>query len=79
MAFAGVSVLLENKNLVYLGTSTEKGYDPLPFATGTCEPDKSKRLAQERHKGKQNRQIHQHLERPKIEPNKPQAKEPEPH
>lgn len=35
MAFAGVIVLLENKNLVFLGTSTEKGYDPLPFATGT--------------------------------------------
>jgi hypothetical protein len=31
----GVVVLLENKNLVFLGTSTEKGYDPLPFATGT--------------------------------------------
>lgn len=36
MAFAGVAVLLENKNLVFLGTSTEKGYDPVPFATGTC-------------------------------------------
>jgi hypothetical protein len=36
MALAGVAVLLENKNLVFLGTSTEKGYDPVPFATGTC-------------------------------------------
>lgn len=36
IAFAGVLVLLENKNLVFRGTSTEKGYDPLPFATGTC-------------------------------------------
>jgi hypothetical protein len=35
MAFAGVLDLLENKNLVFLGTSTEKGYDPLVFATGT--------------------------------------------
>ncbi len=25
IAFAGVPVLLENKNLVFLGTSTEKG------------------------------------------------------
>lgn len=33
--FDGVIVLLENRNLVFLGTSTEKGYDPLPFATGT--------------------------------------------
>lgn len=37
IAFAGVVVLLENKNLVFLGTSTEKGYDPLPFATGTWD------------------------------------------
>lgn len=36
IAFAGVAVLLENKNLVFLGTSIGKGYDPLPFATGTC-------------------------------------------
>uniref|UniRef100_A0A2P2M9H8 Proteasome activator subunit 4 n=1 Tax=Rhizophora mucronata TaxID=61149 RepID=A0A2P2M9H8_RHIMU len=36
MAFAGAIVLLENKNLVFLGTSTEKGYEPPPFATGTC-------------------------------------------
>lgn len=35
MALAGVIVLFENKNLVFLGTSTEKGNDPLPFATGT--------------------------------------------
>lgn len=37
MAFDGVIVLFENKNLVFLGTSTENGFDPLPFATGTCE------------------------------------------
>ena len=37
MAFAGVAVLLENKNLVYPGTSTENGYEALPFATGTCD------------------------------------------
>ena len=37
IAFAGVEVLLENKNLVFLGTSSEKGYDPLPFATGTYD------------------------------------------
>lgn len=37
MALAGVTVLLENKNLVFLGTSTEKGYDPPPFATGTLK------------------------------------------
>jgi hypothetical protein len=36
MAFAGETALLENKNLVFLGTSTEKGTDPVPFATGTC-------------------------------------------
>lgn len=35
MAFAGVTALFENKNLVFLGTSAEKGYDPFPFATGT--------------------------------------------
>lgn len=37
MACDGVIVLFENKNLVFLGTSTENGLDPLPFATGTCE------------------------------------------
>jgi hypothetical protein len=37
IAFAGVEVRLENKNLVFLGTSSEKGYDPLPFATGTWD------------------------------------------
>lgn len=37
IAFAGVEVLLENKNLVFLGTSSEKGYEPLPFATGTYD------------------------------------------
>lgn len=37
MAFAGVEVLWENKNLVYLGTSTENGYEALPFAKGTCD------------------------------------------
>jgi len=37
IAFAGVEVLLENKNLVFLGTSSEKGYELLPFATGTCD------------------------------------------
>lgn len=37
MAFDGVIVLLENKNLVFLGTSTGKGYDPWPFATGTYQ------------------------------------------
>jgi len=37
MAFDGVIVLFENKNLVFLGTSTEKGFDPPTFATGTCE------------------------------------------
>lgn len=36
MAFAGVTALLENKNLVFLGTSRGKGYEPVPFATGTC-------------------------------------------
>lgn len=35
MAFDGVCDLLENKNLVFLGTSIEKGYDPPPLATGT--------------------------------------------
>lgn len=35
MALDGVPILLENKNLVFRGTSTENGYDPLPFATGT--------------------------------------------
>lgn len=43
MAFAGVDVLFENKNLVFLGTSTEKGYDPLPFATGTWNFQKEKK------------------------------------
>lgn len=28
MAFDGVTVLFENKNLVFLGTSTVNGYDP---------------------------------------------------
>lgn len=36
MALAGVCDLLENKNLVFLGTSIENGYDPPPLATGTC-------------------------------------------
>lgn len=36
IAFDGVAVRFANKNLVFLGTSTENGYDPLPFATGTC-------------------------------------------
>lgn len=36
IAFVGVVDLLENKNLVYLGTSIGKGFDAFPFATGTC-------------------------------------------
>lgn len=36
MAFDGVTVRFANRNLVFLGTSIEKGYDPLPLATGTC-------------------------------------------
>lgn len=39
MAFDGVIVLFENKNLVFLGTSTENGFELLPFATGTCDKD----------------------------------------
>lgn len=35
MAFPGVPILLENKNLVFLGTSNGKGYDPFAFDTGT--------------------------------------------
>lgn len=37
MAFIRVTVLLENKKLVFLGTQRGKGYDPRPFATGTCD------------------------------------------
>lgn len=35
IALDGVDVLLENKNLVFLGTLTEYGYELEPFATGT--------------------------------------------
>uniref|UniRef100_A0A0A9DEV7 Binding n=1 Tax=Arundo donax TaxID=35708 RepID=A0A0A9DEV7_ARUDO len=35
IALEGVLVLLENKNLVFLGTSTGNGYDPFPLDTGT--------------------------------------------
>lgn len=35
MALDGVDVLLENKNLVFLGTLTEYGYELEPLATGT--------------------------------------------
>jgi hypothetical protein len=35
IALEGVLVLLENKNLVFLGTSTGKGYDPFPPDIGT--------------------------------------------
>ena len=37
IAFAEVEVLLESKNLVFLGTSNEKGYEPHPFATVTYD------------------------------------------
>lgn len=42
MAAEGVTTLLENKNLVFLGTSMENGYDPLPFAIGTCDNNSSR-------------------------------------
>jgi hypothetical protein len=35
IALEGVLVLLENKNLVFLGTFNGKGYDPLPLDIGT--------------------------------------------
>jgi hypothetical protein len=35
IALASVLVLLENKNLVFPGTSTGKGYDPFPLDIGT--------------------------------------------
>jgi hypothetical protein len=35
IALEGDLVLLENKNLVLLGTSTGKGYDPFPPDIGT--------------------------------------------
>lgn len=35
IALAGVPLLLENKNFIFLGTSRAKGYDPLPLDTGT--------------------------------------------
>jgi len=35
IALEGDLLLLENKNLVLLGTSTGKGYDPLPPDIGT--------------------------------------------
>ena len=37
MAFIRVTVLFENKKLVFLGTPRGKGYDSRPFATGTCD------------------------------------------
>jgi hypothetical protein len=37
MAFIRLTILLENKILVFLGTSRGKGYDSDPFATGTCD------------------------------------------
>jgi hypothetical protein len=36
IAFTRVPVLLENKNLMFWGTSRGNGYDSHPFATGTC-------------------------------------------
>ncbi|WVY89512.1 hypothetical protein V8G54_035026 [Vigna mungo] len=50
IAFVGVEVLLENKNLVFLGTSREKGYEPLPFATGNTIYTKQSR-GSTNHKG----------------------------
>lgn len=49
MAVAGVTTLLENKNLVFLGTSMEKGYDPLPLAIGTCDNNRNRVSNKEKH------------------------------